>query len=262
MVCISMAIRRFQVGSLKVEIHPDSESAGKAAAEAAAECMRQLAARQESIGVIFATGASQLFMLRALVSIPGLPWDKIVGFHMDEYIGLDENHRASFRHYLRNELTSRVHMREFTGVNGNADPATVCREYAAKLRAANPQLCLLGIGENGHLAFNEPDQADFKDPVDAKVVTLDAACRKQQLAEGWFDSIEEVPSQAISLTIPTLFRVPKLILSIPGPRKALIVKRSLTEPISTDCPATILRTHPDVTAYLDPESGAQLGDFR
>jgi glucosamine-6-phosphate deaminase len=93
-------------------------------------------------------------------------------------------------------------------------------------------------------------------------VTLDAACRKQQLAEGWFDSLEEVPAQAISLTIPTLFRVPKLILSIPGPRKALIVERSLTEPISTDCPATILRTHPDVTAYLDPESGAQLDQFR
>jgi glucosamine-6-phosphate deaminase len=181
---------------------------------------------------------------------------------MDEYIGLDENHRASFRHYLRNELTSRVHMREFTGVNGNADPATVCLEYAAKLRAANPQLCLLGIGENGHIAFNEPDQANFKDPIDVKVVTLDAACRQQQLAEGWFDSLDEVPAQAISLTIPTLFRVPKLILSIPGPRKAHIVKRSLTEPISTDCPATILRTHPDATAYLDAESGAELESFR
>jgi glucosamine-6-phosphate deaminase len=257
-----MAIRRFQVDNLKVEIHPDSESAGYAAADAAVESMRQLATQQESVGVIFATGASQLFMLRALVSIPGVPWDKVTGFHMDEYIGLDENHRASFRHYLRNELTSRVHMREFTGVNGNADPAIVCREYAAKLRAANPQLCLLGIGENGHLAFNEPDQADFKDPVDVKVVTLDAACRKQQLAEGWFDSLEEVPAQAISLTIPTLFRVPRLILSIPGPRKAHIVKRSLTEPISTDCPATILRTHPDATAYLDAESGAELNSFR
>ncbi len=257
-----MVITRFQVGNLKVEIHPDSEAAGKAAAEAAAESMRQLAARQDSVGVIFATGASQLFTLRALVSIPGLPWDKIVGFHMDEYIGLDENHRASFRHYLRNELTSRVHMREFTGVDGNSDPAIVCRDYAAKLRAANPQLCLLGIGENGHLAFNEPDQADFNDPVDVKIVTLDAACRQQQLAEGWFDSIEEVPAQAISLTIPTLFRVPKLILSIPGPRKAHIVKRSLTEAISTDCPATILRTHPDATLYLDPQSGAELDSIR
>jgi glucosamine-6-phosphate deaminase len=123
-------------------------------------------------------------------------------------------------------------------------------------------LCLLGIGENGHLAFNDPDQADFNDPVDAKIVTLDAASRLQQLAEGWFDSIEEVPARAISLTIPTLFRVPKLILSIPGPRKAHIVKLWLTEPISTDCPATILRTHPDATAYLDPESGAELGSFR
>ena len=257
-----MKLRSFKVGNLKVEIHSDSESAGKAAAEAAAESMRQLAARQQAVGVIFATGASQLLMLRALVSIPGLPWDKIVGFHMDEYIGLDENHPASFRHYLRNELTSRVHMREFTGVDGNADPATFCREYAAKLRAANPHLCLLGIGENGHLAFNEPNQADFNDPVDVKVITLDAACRQQQTAEGWFKSIDEVPAQAITLTIPTLFRVPKLILTIPGPRKAHIVKRSLTETISTDCPATILRTHPDATAYLDPQSGAELDSFR
>jgi glucosamine-6-phosphate deaminase len=257
-----MAIRRFQVGNLKVEIHPDSESAGKAAAEAAAESVRQLAARQESIGVIFATGASQLFTLRALISIPGLPWEKIVGFHMDEYIGLDENHPASFRRYLRENLTSKVHMRQFNEVDGNADPPTFSRSYAEKLRAANPQLCLLGIGENGHLAFNEPGQADFNDPVDLKIITLDPACRQQQTAEGWFKSVDDVPPQALTLTIPALFRVPKLILSIPGPRKAHIVKRSLTEPISTDCPATILRTHPDATAYLDPQSGAELESFR
>jgi glucosamine-6-phosphate deaminase len=123
-------------------------------------------------------------------------------------------------------------------------------------------LCLLGIGENGHLAFNEPNQANFKDPVDLKIITLDAACRQQQTAEGWFNSVDDVPAQAITITVPALFRVPRLILSIPGPRKAHIVKRSLTEPISTDCPATILRTHPDATAYLDPESGAELDSFR
>jgi len=256
-----MAITRFQVGNLKIEIHPDSESAGKAAAEAAAQSMRQLASRQESIGVIFATGASQLPTLRALVSIPDLPWDKIIGFHMDEYLGIDENHPASFRRYLRENLTSRVAMRQFAEIDGSADPGTVCRVYAEKLRAANPQLCLLGIGENGHLAFNEPGQADFSDPVDLKIVTLDEACRQQQMSEGWFKSVDDVPAQAISLTVPALFRVPKLILSIPGPRKAHIVKRSLTEPISTDCPATILRTHPDATAYLDPESGAELDSF-
>jgi glucosamine-6-phosphate deaminase len=257
-----MASTRFQAGSLKVDIYPDSKSAGRAAAEAAAQSMRQLASKQESFGVIFGTGASQLPTLRALVSIPGLPWDKVVGFHMDDYLGLDENHGASFRRYLRENLTSRVHMRQFSFIDGNADPGTICRDYAVKLRAANPQLCLLGIGENGHLAFNDPDKADFQDPVDLKIVTLDAACRQQQLAEGWFKSIDEIPAQAITITIPALFRVPKLILSIPGPRKALIVKRSLTEPISTVCPATILRTHPDATAYLDRESAAQLDQIR
>ncbi len=257
-----MASTRFQVGNLKVEIHPDSESAGRAAAEAAAQSMRQLASRQESFGVIFATGASQLQTLHALVSIPDLPWDKVIGFHMDEYLRLDENHRDSFRRYLRENLISRVHMRQFSFIDGNANPGTVCREYAEKLRATNPQLCLFGIGENGHLAFNDPSEADFQDPVDLKIVTLDAACRQQQMAEGWFKSIDEVPAQAITITIPALFRVPKLILSIPGPRKALIVKRSLTEPISTNCPATILRTHPDATAYLDRESGAQLDGLR
>lgn len=250
------------MGNLKVEIHPDSESAGYAAAEAAAQSMRRLAARQESIGVIFSTGASQLAMLRALVSIPGLPWDKIIGFHMDEYIGLDENHPASFRRYIREELTSKVPMRQFNEIDGNADLVAISRDYAEKLRAANPQLCLLGIGENGHLAFNDPDVADFNDPVDLKIIRLDPECRQQQAAEGWFKTVDDVIPQALTLTIPALFRVPRLILTIPGPRKAHIVKRALTEPISTDCPATILRTHPDATAYLDPESGAELDSFR
>jgi glucosamine-6-phosphate deaminase len=153
-------------------------------------------------------------------------------------------------------------MRQFNEMDGNADLVSFSRVYAEKLHAANPQLCLLGIGENGHLAFNDPDQADFNDPVDLKIITLDPACRQQQAAEGWFKTVDDVIPQALTLTIPALFRVPKLILSIPGPRKAHIVKRSLTEPISTDCPATILRTHPDATAYLDPESGAELDSFR
>ena len=127
-----------------------------------------------------------------------------------------------------------------------------------KLRAASPQLCLLGIGENGHLAFNDPAEANFDDPEVIKVVTLDTMCRQQQLAEGWFKSLEEVPERALTLTIPTLFKVPKLIVSVPGIRKATIVRRALEEPISTNFPATILRTHPDATLYLDPESASEL----
>jgi glucosamine-6-phosphate deaminase len=253
------ATNRFQIDRLKVEVHPDKESAGRAAAQETAEYLRRMGSAQDAVAVIFATGASQLDMLRALVAAPDIPWNKIVGFHLDEYVDLDENHPASFRRYLRENLTSRIRMREFFAIDGSSpDHDAVCREYAERMRAAGPQLCLLGIGENGHLAFNEPAEADFHDPADVKMVTLDATCRQQQTAEGWFGSIEEVPARAITVTIPALFRVPRLILTIPGKRKAHIVRRAFTEPISTHCPATVLRTHPDATVYLDLDSAAEL----
>jgi glucosamine-6-phosphate deaminase len=252
-------VKVFRAGNLKVEIHDSRQSAGEAAAQAAAESMRLLAGRAPSLGVIFATGASQLETLRALTGIPNLPWEQVVGFHMDEYVGLPPDHPASFRRYLRENLTGRVELREFHPIDGSmADPEWVCRQYAESIRLHNPQLCLLGIGENGHLAFNDPAEADFSDPLDVKVVTLDTACRQQQVAEGWFPSFDEVPLRALTLTIPTLLRVPKLIASVPGSRKARIVRRTIEEPISTACPATILRTHHDVTVYLDPESAAEL----
>jgi glucosamine-6-phosphate deaminase len=247
------------VGSIKLEIHEDRKAAGVAAARAAAQALEQLDHAQNEIGVIFATGASQLEMLHALTSMPGLPWRKVHGFHLDEYVGIAENHPASFRRYLRENLTERVPLAEFFEIDGStSDPDRVRREYVQELLEANPQLCLLGIGENGHLAFNDPPEANFHDPEAMKVVTLDAACRQQQLAEGWFETFEDVPQRAFTLTIPTLLKVPKLILSVPGRRKAQIVRRTLEEPISTACPATILRTHPDVTLYLDPESASEL----
>jgi glucosamine-6-phosphate deaminase len=252
-------IRRFQVEKLKLEVHPSREAAGAAAAQAAAGALMELGTIRETIGVIFATGASQLDMLRALTAIPGLPWDRVRGFHVDDYIGMAADHPASFRRYLREKLTQRVRMKEFLEVDGTApDLKQVCRDYAGALRSADPQLCLLGIGENGHLAFNDPDEAKFNDPLDMKIVHLDMACREQQAAEGWFKSFQEVPERALTLTIPALFRVPKLIVSVPGSRKARIMRRTLQEPISTDCPSTILRTHPNATVYLDEESAAEL----
>jgi glucosamine-6-phosphate deaminase len=250
---------RFTSGTMKLEIHPSKKELGAAAANAAAEELRRLGQLRIGTGVIFATGASQLDTLATLTSIPGLPWNQVRGFHMDEYLGLDENHPASFRRYLREKLTQRVAMREFFEMDGNAkDVQSVSREYVRQLSLAEPQLCLLGIGENGHLAFNDPAEADFDDPLAIKVVTLDDKCRQQQVSEGWFKTPEEVPKQALTLTIPTLFRVPKLILSVPGVRKAEAVRRTLQEPISTNCPSTLLRTHPDVTIYLDLDSAAEL----
>lgn len=254
---------KMQAGNLKVEIQPSREAAGQAAARAAAECIRRLAAslpagRQGgAAAVIFATGASQLATLHALTGMSGMPWDRITGFHMDEYAGISEDHPASFRRYLRENLTARVRLREFFEIDGSAeDAAGVAARYADLLRAHSPKLCLLGIGENGHLAFNDPAEANFWDPLDAKVVTLDETCRAQQVAEGWFPDLAAVPRQAITLTIPALLRVPKLIVSVPGKRKAEIVARALREPISTACPATILRAHADATLYLDADSAA------
>jgi glucosamine-6-phosphate deaminase len=247
------------LGSLQMEIYPDRETAGRAAALAVADEMRRLDYLGKDIGIIFATGASQFAMLEALTALPDLPWNHVVGFHLDEYAGLPEEHPASFRRYLRERLTQRVAMRHFFAIDGNAvDLDALCRDYTQALHAANPQLCLLGIGENGHLAFNDPAEADFNDPQAMKVVKLDQACRQQQAAEGWFPTWQDVPERALTLTIPTLFRVPKLIVSVPGPRKAEAMRRTLHDPVTTACPSTLLRTHPDATLYLDTDSAAAL----
>ncbi len=250
--------QHYQVDKLKIEVHPTREAVGVAAAQSAASSMVELAKAKNPVAVIFATGASQLDTLQALTTTPDLPWARVRGFHMDEYVGMGADHPASFRGYLRKNLTQKVRMREFFEIDGAApDPEQACKDYAELLRAAGPQLCLLGIGENGHLAFNDPGVADFNDPVDMKVVHLDPTCRQQQAAEGWFKNFQEVPEQAMTLTIPALFRVPRLIVSVPGPRKAAIVRRALEDSITTACPATLLRTHPDATLYLDRESAAQ-----
>jgi glucosamine-6-phosphate deaminase len=259
MMTRTIDVRHLQAGTLKLEVHPNSQAAGGAAARAVRESLLLLKQSTPRIGVIFATGASQLSTLHALTSTPDLPWDRVCGFHLDEYVGLPSDHPASFRRYLRTNLTSLIPMREFYEIDGDhAELDLICQNYAEKIRSGSPLLCLLGIGENGHLAFNDPGEADFQDPKEVKTVKLDRVCRQQQLAEGWFQSFEEVPERAITLTIPTILRVPKLIVSVPGTRKAKIVRQMLAEPISTACPATILRTHPDATVYLDHESAAEL----
>jgi glucosamine-6-phosphate deaminase len=262
MAVVDEKVRFLQVENLAVEVHPNAKSMGEAAALAAADAMKKSGSLQESLGVIFATGASQLDTLEALTRIEGIPWDRVQGLHLDEYVGLSVEHFASFRRYLRENLTQKVDMKAFYEIDGTAtDSDRICRLYTEVLRAASPQLCLLGIGENGHLAFMDPAVADFEDPQDVKVVRLDADCRAQQVAEGWFNSLEAVPDCAISMTIPAILRVPKLIVSVPGIRKAAIMRRTLYEAISTKCPATILRTHPDVTVYLDQESASGLEGF-
>jgi glucosamine-6-phosphate deaminase len=258
----SVEPKRFKAGTLKFEVYDSRQAAGEAAARDVAEAMQAALPAQGDLGVIFATGASQLSMLRSLVERKGVPWERIVGFHMDEYARLAADHSASFRHYMRTELTSRVPIKAFHEVDGsNPDTEQACAQYAATLKAGNPQICLLGIGENGHLAFNDPFLCDFNDPLDVRLVMLDNACREQQVAEGWFPFVDAVPKHAITLTIPALVRVPKLIASVPGIRKAKIVRRVIEDEISNACPATLLKTHPDATVYLDDESSSELGDL-
>lgn len=252
-------IASMTAGKMKLKIYPSKKAAGEAAAHAAAEEMQRLAALHDQFGIIFATGAAQFDTLEFLTSTPALPWTKVRGFHLDEYVGLDENHPASFRSFLRQRLTRRVEMGAFFEMDGTApDLEAVCGEYVRQLHAAEPQLCLLGIGENGHIAFNEPAEADFNDALEMKIVTLDLMCRRQQAAEGWFPSWEQAPKRALTLTIPTVMKVPKLIASVPGPRKAQVMRRTVHDPISTACPSTFLRTHPDLTVYLDTDSAAEL----
>ncbi|MEO6829495.1 MAG: glucosamine-6-phosphate deaminase [Acidobacteriaceae bacterium] len=250
-----------QAGNLKLEIYADGKAAGTALANAAAEAMRRLAKDAGDFGIIFATGVSQLDVLNVLTSTPGLPWDRTNGFHLDEYLGLPADHPASFRRYMRQHLTQRVQIRRFFEIDGTAaDPALECMRYGNELRNGNPQLCFLGIGANGHLAFNDPNNADFQDPQDVKIVELDPISRRQQLDEGWFHSMEEVPERALTVTLPAILRVHRLMVAAPGRRKAAIVRRMIEDPISTACPATILRTHPNVTVFLDQESASELSD--
>lgn len=229
--------RTLGIGSLKIEVYRTREAAGTAAAVAAANSLRQLANGSSMVGVVFATGASQIETLRALTVMPGLPWNNVIGFHMDEYVGISADHPASFRHYMRERLTRRVPIREFHEIDGSdANPEMVCSNYTRLLELHPPQLCLLGIGQNGHLAFNDPSEADFQDPFDVKIVNLDSTCRQQQVGEGWFPDLEAVPRKALTMTIPALFRIPKLIASVPGSSKAHIVIRVVTEPISPLAP--------------------------
>jgi len=196
------------------------------------------------------------------VAADEIDWTRVVAFHMDEYLGLDADHPASFRRYLQEHLFRLVglgpdRLRLIPGEQIER-PLQTCLAYEDLLRANPTDIVCAGIGENGHLAFNDPPEADFNDPLDVKIVQLDSVTRQQQVAEGWFKRLEDVPTSAITLTVPALLRVQKIIASVPGSRKAEIIRRVVEEPISTNCPATILRTHPDATVFLDAESAAQL----
>ena len=253
-------IREMTYGDLTVSVYPDNQTLGQAAAEAAAAIIRQAIAERGIANVILATGNSQLTTLHALREMPGIHWPAVNVFHMDEYLNLPPGHPASFPLFLRRHLLDHVPLGAFYPVPGHpANVEAACRGYELLLRAHPADLCCLGIGENGHLAFNDPPVADFSDPVWVKVVPLDEASRRQQVGEGHFPSLATVPTQALTLTIPALRAAKKMLCIVPEKRKAEAVRKTLLGPITTACPASILRQTPHCHLFLDRDSASEIG---
>ncbi|HXY40118.1 MAG TPA: 6-phosphogluconolactonase, partial [Vicinamibacteria bacterium] len=250
-------------GRLRVEVHPDRGAMGREAARVVAEEIRRLLARDDRAAVIFASAVSQNEFLAALRAHPGIDWPKVTAFHLDEFVGTGAAHPASFRRFLRDRLFAHVPVGAFHGLDGQADDlAAECARYAGLLRAEEPALAVLGIGENGHLAFIDPPLCDFQEPQDVRVVDLDLRSREQMVHDGAFPRLEEVPGRALSLTVPRLMRVPRAVCIVPGPAKRAAVQAAVEGPLTTACPASVLRRHRDCTLFLDPASAAGLGAGR
>lgn len=247
------------VGQLPVTVYRTNEALGAAAAAEAAAVIRAAVRERGVANIIVATGNSQLTFLAALRAMADLPWDHINVFHMDEYVNLPTGHPASFPAFLHRHLLDYVKVQAFFPVPGAAeDTEAACREYEALLRAHPADLCALGIGENGHLAFNDPPYADFADPLWVKVVALDERSRRQQVGEGHFKGLDEVPTHAITVTIPGLLAAKRVLAIVPEARKADAVARSLLGPVTEDCPGSILRSTPHAHLFLDSESASGL----
>lgn len=251
-------IAQFQVDALAVRVYETRDAMGRAAAHRSAVFLRQQQEGGATVPAVFAAAPSQNELLDHLVAAEGIDWKRVRAFHMDEYLGISPDHPASFRRYLREHLFDKValpkeHLNLIPGEQKER-PLKVCLAYEDLLRANPPKLVCAGIGENGHLAFNDPPVADFLDPVAIKIVRLDAECREQQVHDGCFPTLEDVPTHAFTLTVPALLSAECLTVVVPGPRKADAVRATLRDPIRETCPATALRNHKGAMLFLDRES--------
>ena len=244
--------RNFRADQLNVYVYESRAQMGQAAASVvAAEIRRAIEARGKAV-VILASAPSQNEFLASLAAAPGVDWSRVTAFHLDEYLGMDDQAPQSFRKFLLDRLVNKVPLGQFHGLRGDApDGADEAKRYAKLLEENPPDFAVLGIGENGHLAFIDPPFCDFNDPEAVKVVQLDEVCRNQQVNDGAFAALDEVPKHALSLTIPTLMATPKLFAVVPGPAKRYAIKQTIERPVSTDCPASILRTHGDAHLFID-----------
>lgn len=252
-------MKEIKKGRLKVKISANRPELGKLAAKEVADYIRELQTKKDEVNIIFASAPSQNEFLANLIQEQGVDWGSINAFHMDEYIGIDPEAPQSFGKFLKDRVFSKVHCKSVHYMNPVANnPQQECARYAGLLRQMPVDMVFLGIGENGHLAFNDPHVAFFDDPEEVKVIDLAPECRVQQINDGCFEKLDDVPTHAFTITIPELLHVNKLFAIVPGPTKANAIKATCDGPISTQCPASILRTHKDVTLYIDTDSAIYL----
>ena len=244
---------------LEPRICPDKIALGQAAAEAGAETIRAAITARGEANIIVATGASQFEMLAALTAMPDIAWERVTAFHLDEYVGLPVSHPASFRHYLRERFLAATGNRaRLVEVNGEAaDPEAETARLGALIDPLPIDVCFAGFGENCHLAFNDPP-ADFQTKRSYLVVTLDETCRRQQLGEGWFKSLADMPTRAISMSIPRILKSRRIVLAVPDARKAAAVRDAVQGPVTPLHPGSILQRHPDTLLFVDPPAAALL----
>lgn len=252
-------VTKSEYGKLLTEIHPDAEALGAAAARFAATIIRDAIEQRGKARVLLATGNSQLAFLTALRNTEDIAWEQVELFHLDEYIGINAEHSASFRKYLHQHFIDHITPLAFHEIRGDAeDPEAECERYTALLQEGNTDLSCIGIGENGHLAFNDPPFAKFADPKLVKIVELDEISRRQQVGEGHFPDMDSVPTHAITLTIPALLDATAVQVVVPEARKAQAVRSALLGPITEDCPASVLRETAQARLFLDRESAGLL----
>ena len=248
--------KSFQIENLSVKIYGQTKEMGAAAADYVTRKLNGAIEKKGRANLILATGASQFSFLEALQT-KEIDWGKITVFHLDEYKGISESHPASFRKYLKERILNKVAPKKIYFLNGDAANLQLeIKNYEEALQAHPIDIACIGIGENGHIAFNDPAVADFKDPKLVKVVELDEACRNQQLGEGWFPTFADVPKEAVTLTISAIMNCKAISCVVPDERKAQAVYNSLYGDISTSCPASILRTHPETVLFLDKASAS------
>lgn len=247
---------------MKTKISSTKAEMGRQAAEDGAALIRQAIAENGSATIIVATGASQFDTLSALTEAPDIDWSKVTGFHLDEYIGMSDTHPASFRKYLKERFVDKVPLAAFhyvngEGLDGNGDVPAECARLGELISANTVDVAFVGIGENGHLAFNDPP-ADFETEEPYIIVDLDDACRQQQLGEGWFPTFDDVPSKAVSMSIRQIMKSKHIVCSVPDERKAKAVQGTVEGEVSNEVPATIMQQHENMTLYIDEPAASLL----